>query len=579
MYQSQYSSKIKLSCNTVNKKISDFFVINEIRPTMWEEHCLECSAPTCFKTCTKYNRRIDGRCKRFEDGFNTYVSNDSNEKYTKVKFLPWSNMMTIIYPTYQSNIYEVNNQFKVHEKLLSLSVKLNSKISWPIIRAIEYHRRSRLKKYGERDYSDAFVLHVFSHHKEKFKLVMDVYNGSRSVYKKSFEILSGENLYLLSNSDYSKECDNPGNKIKIYPENDITAEIDFYLCDFVKGDINSSIHDDFVKCVVWDLDNTLWDGILIETDNPSDLKLKSEVLKVIEELDKRGIVQSIASKNDHEIAMPVLEALNLSKYFLYPQINWGPKSESIKYIAQKLNINTDTFAFIDDSSFERNQVRTELQEVRIFTDKDVVNLLLNKEFNVTITEESHIRREMYQAEMQRNEIREINNFGIIDFIRDSKLEIELFNPTEEQSINRCYDLLSRTNQLNASGIKYSKKDFLEMFNREKYVNIAVNCKDKYGNYGLTCYLQYSIEKEILSINEFAMSCRTAGKFVENALLYNILINNEIKQGVIRVIKAKKNVLLRNVLQDIKDNSIDINNFIMYEFSENIQHHNVVNCVK
>jgi len=81
-----------------------------------------------------------------------------------------------------------------------------------------------------------------------------------------------------------------------------------------------------IKCVVWDLDHTLWDGILLENE---DVRLHENVAEIIKTLDNRGILQSIASKNDAQTAMKKLEQLGLAEYFLYPQINWNAKSSSV----------------------------------------------------------------------------------------------------------------------------------------------------------------------------------------------------------------------------------------------------------
>ena len=94
-----------------------------------------------------------------------------------------------------------------------------------------------------------------------------------------------------------------------------------------------------VKCIVWDLDDTLWEGTLLEK---SDVKLKPGIKDVIYELDSRGILHSIASKNNHDDAMGKLKEFGLDQYFLFPEINWNAKSESIKNIQKNLNIGIDT---------------------------------------------------------------------------------------------------------------------------------------------------------------------------------------------------------------------------------------------
>ena len=108
-----------------------------------------------------------------------------------------------------------------------------------------------------------------------------------------------------------------------------------------------------VKCVVWDLDNTLWRGVLLE----GPVTLRPEIPTVIKTLDQRGILHSIASPNDHDVALAQVERFGLSEYFLFPQINWQTKSTSLATIADALNIGIDSLALIDDQAFEREEVR------------------------------------------------------------------------------------------------------------------------------------------------------------------------------------------------------------------------------
>ena len=125
-----------------------------------------------------------------------------------------------------------------------------------------------------------------------------------------------------------------------------------------------------VKCIVWDLDNTLWDGILVE-DGAEKLRLKPGIAEVIKSLDRRGILHSIASKNNFDEAMAVLKSHQLDEYFLHPQISWAPKSEAMKAIAQKLNIGIDTLMLVDDSDFERAEVQAACPTVMVLACRQV----------------------------------------------------------------------------------------------------------------------------------------------------------------------------------------------------------------
>src|SRR5207244_242639 len=95
-----------------------------------------------------------------------------------------------------------------------------------------------------------------------------------------------------------------------------------------------------VKCVVWDLDNTIWDGILLEDET---VRPNRGAIEVIRTLDGRGILSSVASKNDWTLAVEKMKEIGIEEYVLFPQIGWSSKSDGIKSIAEELNIDVDSF--------------------------------------------------------------------------------------------------------------------------------------------------------------------------------------------------------------------------------------------
>ena len=111
-----------------------------------------------------------------------------------------------------------------------------------------------------------------------------------------------------------------------------------------------------VKCVVWDLDNTLWPGIAIEAEPDDFRQPNTAILDIITELEKHGIASSVASRNDPALGEQLLAHPLLAGKFVYPQVSWEPKSQAIRRIAEKLNIGLDAVAFVDDSPFERAEV-------------------------------------------------------------------------------------------------------------------------------------------------------------------------------------------------------------------------------
>lgn len=586
MYQFYYADKSKSKVRHACKEnIKEQFEVTAIRPTMWEEHCLECAAPLCFGNCAHYAERSDGRCKRFENGI--AVSEEMSgccNQIAHLKFRKWGNMMTIIFPAMLSSEKYQKMVKKNHKlgKVLKMIVdsKLPQSLRWQMIRTIEFIRRKSLRSLKGMDNTpDAFIFHGYSYDKDAYRLVMEVFDDHTSLFKTSLHIKEGENLYILPMNLLSEECTKVGNLVKIYPENDKEAELDILWCDFVKGNRKVSEKPaENVKCVVWDLDNTLWDGILIETDNVEELKLREGILETIKALDERGIIQSIASKNDFENAWPVLEKLGVAEYFIYPQIHWNSKSGSVKAISDNLNIGIDSLAFIDDSVFEREQVKSVWQQVRTYDVAEVRMLLEKPEFDVPVTAESKNRRQMYKAEEKRNLLMKSDNVETIEFLKKCNLRMDIFGPETEEEKLRCFELVVRTNQLNMSGKKYTKEEFETILQKENVKNFAISCEDDFGSYGIVGFGQYEVKDEKLIFTEFAMSCRVAGKYVESALFVKLLEKEQCQTGKFCVQKTKKNSLLRKTLEDIgfsKENESEEN--ITYMFKKELKYRDLVNC--
>lgn len=540
-----------------SQNVKNEYNITAIRPTMWEEHCLECSAPLCFENCLHYEGRSDGRCKRFYNGLLVYKNELGNcGQGVRVKFRKWANMMTILFPAmlsvdkYEKMVLKNQRLGKMMENIIKSPLPLN--LRWESVRIMEFIRRRALRNLsGFSNEPEAFIFHGYSFEEQPFRLVLEVYDSHTPVFKTSLLIQHGENLIILEKDKLDKACWTDDFLIKVYPENDLEVELDILWCDFVQG--NKIVKEEpaqKVKCVVWDLDNTLWDGTLIETEDPEKLQLKLDVLKTIQQLDERGIVQSIASKNDFEVAWAIVKNLGLADYFIYPQIHWNAKSGSMEQIAKSLNIGIDALALIDDSVFEREQVKSVWKQIRTYDAVEVPELLYKPEFDVMVTEESKNRRQMYKAEEKRNQLKLSDNSDTITFLKKCNLKIELFSPKTEDERLRCYELVVRTNQLNMSGMKYTQEEFDAVLAKEDHTNFAFSCEDDFGAYGIVGFGQYKLEENQMVFTEFAMSCRVAGKYVESALFHALLEKEKCVTGTFAVNKTKKNILLRNTLQDI-----------------------------
>lgn len=586
MYQFYYSDNREYQHAELKQKISDHFNVDRVRPTMWEEHCLECSAPVCFGNCAHYAARRDGRCMRFDNGIRTFENASACcGQGARLKFRKWANMMTIIYPGMLSP-EEYSKLTAKNEKLgkrlrSAVNSKLPTGLKWQYIRTIEYLRRRRLRRLAAADTSkpDAFVFHGYSYGKESFNLIMEVFDGHTPLFRQAIPISQGENLTIIPGDKLLPCCSTPGYLVKLYPENDIEAELDILWCDFVKGGFaEKEAPAEKVKCLVWDLDNTLWNGILIETEDNESLELKAGVLDTIKKLDERGIIQSIASKNDFAPAMEQLKKLGISEYFLYPEIHWNAKSASIKNIAENLNIGVDAMALIDDSVFEREQVHSALPEVRTYDALEAEKLTELPEFDVIVTDESRHRREMYRAEEKRNALMASGNDDTVSFLRKCNLRIKVFAPQTEADITRCFELVNRTNQLNMSGRRYTRNEFDALLSKPGQTSIAFSCRDDFGSYGIVGFMQYRKDSCTLCFTEFAMSCRVAGKYVESALFTHALGDACCEKGKLTVHKTKKNALLRKTFESIgfvveQDNAENVE----YEVTLPLVHSDLVWC--
>lgn len=283
----------------------------------------------------------------------------------------------------------------------------------------------------------------------------------------------------------------------------------------LKGD---KMQKEKIKCVVWDLDNTLWQGVLAEKDN---VCLKDNVIDIIKELDRRGILNSICSKNDHDIAIKKLKEFGIDKFFLYPQINWNSKSKNIANIQKALNFSINTFAFVDDSEFERDEVSFAYPEIRCI-DSAFLDGLLDRDDMIPrfVTEDSKNRRLMYQHDMMRNMAEEEYAGTKEDFLKKLNMKIKITKACKED-LKRIEELTIRTHQLNSTGITYDYEELVQMISNPAYLVLVAQLDDKYGSYGKIGIAVIEISKDKWVIKLLLMSCRVMSKGVGNVLLQYI----------------------------------------------------------
>ncbi|GAA2597695.1 HAD-IIIC family phosphatase [Dactylosporangium fulvum] len=273
-----------------------------------------------------------------------------------------------------------------------------------------------------------------------------------------------------------------------------------------------------VKCVVWDLDHTVWDGALLEDDR---VALRPGVTEAIRTLDERGILHSIASRNDHAAAMARLEELGLADYFLYPQINWGKKSSSVRAVAKALNIGLDAVAFIDDQPFERDEVAFELPQVRCLDAAALPDLARMPELTPRfVTEDSRIRRQMYRADQVRQGVEERFDGAQDQFLSTLGMRFEI-RPAAESDLRRAEELTVRTNQLNTTGVTYSYEELDAFRESDRHLLLTASLTDRYGPYGTIGLALVETGEQDWNLRLLLMSCRVMSRGVGVVLINHI----------------------------------------------------------
>ena len=272
------------------------------------------------------------------------------------------------------------------------------------------------------------------------------------------------------------------------------------------------------KCVIWDLDNTLWDGILVE-DGIQALHLKPQIKETLDILDRHGILISAASKNEFEIAIAALRHFGIAKYFIFPQISWNPKSDAIRRIANFLSIGMNSILFVDDSPFERAQVLSAYPEVMTLDATQYHTLANRPECRLPITKESESRRAFYQDQEIRNSAAADLSGDPIEFLRISGIRLTI-RPMTSANLNRVQELTQRANQLNFSGNIFTRDQLSDLLLNHNFDAYAIDCNDCYGAYGTIGFCAILRSENLMT--DLIFSCRVRGKQVEHAFLTHIL---------------------------------------------------------
>lgn len=496
----------------------------------WSEHCTECAWPSCYSTCEFYRDRSDGRCRRFANGMTRLECPDALNSYLlKITFMQWAKLWT----PGNIRLHQADAALRIENRDYRIGSALQQFPLPHTVRNFTVNKRYSLKKklaYGAKQTEqrpNSFLLECYNPGTASVNLSFSIRPAGKDIaisFQKLITLDPGFHRIRIPYKDISAivNLEKPFH-VELIP-NHYNEQVTLYfgLMDFVhevqqpdstkKHGTTSTQRK--IKCVVWDLDNTIWDGILIE-DGREKLVLKPNIRQVLEELDRRGILLSIASKNNPDEALAVLREMSLDELFLCPQISWGPKSAAIQKIAQQLNIGFDTILFVDDSTFEREQVASVHSEVRVMDARDYMEIQNLEECKVPVTAESRERRKMYRMESERQSQAAQFAGDYIAFLNDCNIRMNITSLGEE-NLERVHELSQRTNQMNFSGNRYDRNVLKQIITNPSLDTYVLEVEDRFGSYGIVGFSIVDNRKPL--ITDLMFSCRVQSKRVEHAFL-------------------------------------------------------------
>jgi FkbH-like protein len=502
----------------------------------WEEHCLECAPPLCYQTCEKYEARPDKKCRNFSTGIKLVKElSTKGSSPVFIQFKEWSKLETFV-----TNSFFSNEIINVVNKLNNVIIDFISIINVVLPKSINKKKRINGLFYYLRD---LFLKKLKSEKKSISILRIDVYllNHESVKFKVECEGYSGGfNLSKGFNKVEMPLLLNAGVSLRIFPENNIQADLLITTLKISLIEEKKPLAKQIVKCVVWDLDNTLWSGVLTE----GNVEIRKDILQTVCDLDSKGILNSVCSKNNFDDAIAKLTEFGIQDYFLFPEINWNPKSDNVRKIAEKLNIGLDSILFVDDSSFEREEVKYAIPELIVVNETFFPDALNTDLFDLPITETSRNRRKLYLMEYVRESSR--NEFGdnYLNFLKNSELILTLKKPTSSDELTRSKELLQRTNQLNLSTRRFTDEEFNGLIEDNDLVKLIFSVSDKFGDYGIVGFMSFYISDNILYIEDLVISCRVVQKMVENTLLKAVFELNDNGNELVSI-QAKYKETARN----------------------------------
>jgi FkbH-like protein len=286
------------------------------------------------------------------------------------------------------------------------------------------------------------------------------------------------------------------------------------------------------RVLVLDLDNTIWGGVIgedglegikLDNDYPGNVYIK--IQEAIKALRDRGIVLAVCSKNDEKNALKVFHnhesMVLLENDIVAWRINWLTKVENIRSLSEELSLGLSSFAFLDDSPYERDAVSSELPDVNTITwpndISELPNILLEHPMlqSAKATDSDKIRTKQYHARKKIKNLKESSDTHE-QYLSELKMKVTLIDQSENPS-ERVLQLIEKTNQFNTTTRRHKKDDLLNMVSNGATI-YSVSLEDKYSEKETVGVLILVPKDNQIIIETFVLSCRVLGRDIENSII-------------------------------------------------------------
>tara|TARA_Y100000590_G_scaffold463122_1_gene629066 strand:- start:29736 stop:31457 length:1722 start_codon:yes stop_codon:yes gene_type:complete len=495
-------------------------------------------------------------------GYNQYNQELLNSKSELYKFSPDITFLILDIRNFLGESFFQSHSLSNDEKKLLVTEKVSQLEN--IIKIFEINSDSKLiiSNFNIPSYSPNGIIETkleFGFH----EMIQEINNSLRNLSKQH------NSVYVFDfNQFVSKYGENNIFDYRQFHLGDIQISLNFIphlgyeLMSYIKPLTGTNR-----KCIVLDLDNTLWGGVVgedgfdgIELGHTSNGKAFVDFQKELLTLWKQGIILAINSKNNFDDAIKVInEHPNMilrEDHFASIQINWNDKAQNLVEIAKEINIGLNSIVFFDDDKLNQTRIKQEFPEVLTIdlpNDPSKFSSILKNlnDFNVLQrTDEDTKRGKMYAEQRERNEFeKSVSNLD--DFLKQLDIQVKI-KKSDEFLIPRISQLTLKTNQFNLTTKRYQEEQIRDFSNNQNFEVGCAQVLDKFGDNGITGVYIIKKNKKIWTIDTFLLSCRIMGRGIENAILSQIFLtakSDGIEEIHAEFIPTQKNQPAENFLSD------------------------------